>query len=100
MEDTEERRTGVEQLVPNKATYPPLRTIMICCACVAMSGKPRPDSLHKLQSKKRSDRVAATDALVEAVMLVAKVVEEGGHDLVLVLWALKIVREAAAGGFP
>ncbi len=27
----------------------------------------------------------------------AKVLEEGGHDQVLVVWALKVVREATSG---
>ena len=71
--------------------------IAISNACAEMSGKPRLVALHKLQSQKRSNRVATANALVEAVMLVAKFLEEAGHDLALVFWALKVVREAVTG---
>jgi hypothetical protein len=37
-----------------------------------------------------------TNALVHALILIAEVLEEGGHDLFLVKWAGKVVRESAA----
>ncbi len=58
---------------------------------------PRPEGLDKLQSKSRSDQVTEANTLVEALIFVAEVTEEGGHGLLLVARALKVVREAASG---
>ena len=44
-------------------------------------------------------QVTAVNVLVEVMMLVAKFIKEGWHDLVLIVWAQKIVREAATGDF-
>ncbi len=63
-----------------------------------MSGMPRPAALNKpriLQCKNKSGQVAAEDALVQALILAAKVLQEVGHSTILVGRARKIVREAA-----
>ena len=62
-----------------------------------MSGMARPAGLHKLYCMNGPDKVTYANALVHALILIAKVSEEGGHDLLLELRAQKYVREAAAG---
>src|ERR1700761_773454 len=45
----------------------------------------------------RLDQVMEANALEKALILVAQLLEEGGHGLVLVRRAIKVVREAATG---
>jgi len=65
-------------------------------ACAAISGIPRPEALHQVQSTNGLDQVTEANALVKALIPAAEVLEEGGHGLLLVLRAFKVVREAAA----
>ena len=51
----------------------------------------------QIQSKNRSDQVRAVNQPVEAVILVPEVLEEGRHRVLLVVWEVKVVREAASG---
>ncbi len=54
---------------------------------------PRPTELHILRSRNGSGRVTAANPPVEAVILAAEVLEEGGHSIILVAWAGKVRRE-------
>jgi hypothetical protein len=94
-----ERLTGAEPLVPQTGTSWPLKKILKTDACAEMSGIPRPNSLHKLKGKNSSDQVKDANPLEQAPILVVEVLdpEEVGHGLLLVVWARKEVREAAAG---
>ncbi len=60
---------------------------------------PRPAALHKSQnySKNRPGQVVAENTLVQAGILAAETLEEGGHSNVLVEGAREIVRESAPG---
>ncbi len=49
------------------------------------------EALHEIQSMNKSDRVTEGNTLVEALVSVAEALEEGGHDLLLVRLAFKIV---------
>lgn len=62
-------------------------------------GHREPQGLHKPKREDRSDQdiEAIRNALVETVMLDAKVLEEGGHGLLLLGRAQKVIREAATG---
>ena len=62
-----------------------------------MSGVPRPKGLHQVQNTNRVDQDTEANALVKAFILVAEVLEEGGHSPQLVGRAREVVRKAAAG---
>jgi hypothetical protein len=99
-EGGEERLTGVAQLVPDTRKLLLPMIIIKSDACAEMSGTPRPSVLHKsqiLQGKNGSGQVTAEYALVQVTILGAETLEEGGHSIVLVHRALKIVRETAPG---
>ncbi len=54
MEQGKLRRTGAEPLVPKiSSTTSPPRMISKLSACAEISGNPRLEALHKLQSKNR-----------------------------------------------
>jgi len=65
-------------------------------ACAEMSGMPRPKGLHRLRSENRTCLVTAANTLVEAIILAAQILEEGGDSVYLVVRASKVVRETAA----
>src|SRR6266702_3165668 len=92
-----ERRTGVEQLVPSMIISMSFVNKRYLSACAEMSGTPRPSGLHRSQIKNRSGEVIAASALVEPGILVAEVLEEGGHRAALVAPPRKDEREAAPG---
>ena len=85
------RRTGVEQLVPLAKKAVPPQAKRYWYPCAEMSGIPRPPGLHRLQTMNWSGRIVATaNALVETGILVAEVMEEGGHHGLLVFLARKV----------
>jgi len=85
--------------VPLTTSSLPFKKILNLLAWAAMSGMPRPVTLHQVQSTNRVDRVKEANALVKAFIPAAEVPEEDGHGFVLVGRSLKVVREAAAGDF-
>ncbi len=84
-----ERRTGVEQLVPSLMIASLSWMTAKLSAYAAMSVKPQPSALGKLQSKTRSGQVTEANALVNAVILVTEVLEERMHSIALYLWRRK-----------
>ncbi len=54
-----------------------------------------PRTAQELQRENRSDQVTEANVLVEAVILIAEALEEGGYGLLLVARVQKVVREAA-----
>lgn len=64
---------------------------------VGESAASRAAQTTKSLSKNRSGQVVAGDALVKTLKIAAEFIQEGGNDLVLIIRAIEIVREAAPG---
>ena len=67
------------------------------CDCAAVSGEPRLEALHESQSKNWPGQVTSANALVEAIITAIKISDKCGLYVTLIVWDLKVVREATTG---
>ena len=91
-------RTFVAQPVLLTMKVSPLTMSAYFVDCMAMSGTPRPQRLHKWHIKNELGKATGANPLVATSMHGFKFLEKEGHCLILVSRALKVVREAAPGG--